>query len=485
MKNKIVKIDYKQSMRALWDSFVHYKEYYNSFQDSKKTMIRGNHYAIVESLMVMWLNQYSERIQSSYPRLQPKDIVAKTPLYLCRKRLTYNLRGWDCSEKTVYNHIMRLVEAGIICKKVHHGPTDYFELWLNPVISGAVIDGVRPDLIEKCIDEKAHINSSFLSIWKNLPPKSNKNNITFLHTDKNTNQKEFANANISYDKNSNTRIQGANPLHKSNKELNQETGLHITSSKKEMQEQGASQLRSEGSGGQAETHNGLKHPENAKVSQLQTPEPFKKFEKKAIETWIQAFYLLYKGKNFNPVRLQKGYENLLKIYQIQSEYYDIEDFHKRMLDLIAFKRKNVKYKENKGIEAYTPSPDIYFDLNRGDCNITKTAKQHEQACKTFKKLKSRDILRYSIRQYKRNYNKKDFVTKTIKKQGPNNRIVKEKRQVASTTKLDSVTMYYKLLNDLRQKLCPQDYSKMEEKFKAAVMRWDTDLAWRIKYANVA
>ena len=123
-------INYAKSFKAV-DKY--FKEYNENKTQQDKTALKAGHYATMQAIIKLY-----GRYLYSKKMLFTKGSVGASyeeipPLNTNNIRIAEHIKG---SDRTVRNHIRRLIEAGLIIKKQNHGRVQNFDLWINPEIIG-------------------------------------------------------------------------------------------------------------------------------------------------------------------------------------------------------------------------------------------------------------------------------------------------------------------------------------------------------------
>lgn len=123
-------IDFKKSFTAI-------DRFFNEFNEGKtmqdKTRLKANSKATAYAIIRLYGNYlYSKKMLFVDGKAGAK-LDEIPPLSTNNVRIAEHINATD---RTVRNHIKKLIDAGLITKKVNHGRVNNFELWINPEILG-------------------------------------------------------------------------------------------------------------------------------------------------------------------------------------------------------------------------------------------------------------------------------------------------------------------------------------------------------------
>lgn len=120
---------FKSSLTA----FLNYSKEYNT-EKPLKQQLRPQHVTMFTRILTLLARQLYEhnRLFKDTPELRQLDTDRPVPLSTNRKALSWVEKTVKINEHSAYRHVTRLMEAGVIVKKVNHGTQMNFELFINP-----------------------------------------------------------------------------------------------------------------------------------------------------------------------------------------------------------------------------------------------------------------------------------------------------------------------------------------------------------------
>lgn len=167
------KINYSKSFKAI-------DEFFEKYNDGKtmgdKTRLKANTKATAYAIIRLYGNYlYSKKMLFVKGTIGAELCNDIPPLSTNNIRIAEHINTTD---RTVRNHIKKLVDVGLIVKKVNHGKLNNFELWLNPEILGIkkkldlkeIQAKISKEIINSNTEEINQKNEALnLSQRKNLP----------------------------------------------------------------------------------------------------------------------------------------------------------------------------------------------------------------------------------------------------------------------------------------------------------------------------
>ena len=120
---------FKSSLTA----FLNYSKEYNT-EKPLKQQLRPQHVTMFTRILTLLARQLYEhnRLFKDTPELRQLDTDQPVPLSTNRKALSWVEKTVKINEHRAYRHVTRLMEAGVIVKKINHGTQMNFELFINP-----------------------------------------------------------------------------------------------------------------------------------------------------------------------------------------------------------------------------------------------------------------------------------------------------------------------------------------------------------------
>ena len=124
-------IDYSKSFKQI-DKF--FEEFNKGKSMGDKTRLKSNAKAIAYTLIKLYGHHlYKKKMLFVKGTIGAELYDDIPPLSTNNIRISEKV---GCTDRTVKRHVKRLVEAGLIVKKVNHGRVNNYELWINPEILG-------------------------------------------------------------------------------------------------------------------------------------------------------------------------------------------------------------------------------------------------------------------------------------------------------------------------------------------------------------
>jgi hypothetical protein len=122
-------LQFKNSLAA----FLKFAEGYNKDKPLKQQLRPSHSNMFVRVLTLLARQLYAHnKLFNDTPELRLLDASQPVVLQTNRKALSWVEKTIKINGNSAYRHINRLIEAGVITKKVNHGSQMNFELWINP-----------------------------------------------------------------------------------------------------------------------------------------------------------------------------------------------------------------------------------------------------------------------------------------------------------------------------------------------------------------
>ena len=333
------------------------------------------------------------------------------------------------STRTMQRHITKLIEAGVVTKKVWHGSNASYELWINPEIL-LVKDQMTPKSAQKIVKQallkrpqntlKEYVDILYGTTCPHTESHNSINNNILIAVDKSVETDlKPSDKNLRKGLSGNT---GGNNVEK--KELNTpcQTDLNILSGntggnitpKKELStpSQPRQYFLSGNTGGNNIERN---HDAGGNKRDLRTLSGNKKksddARSAALSQRIDMLWMLAKKVLYKDVLLTEYQENsakrlLEKWYEpVESQY--LSKVHQIYVERIGLARK---YVSKNPVKRYVQLPDRYFDLDNSN-GFRGTKKWWEADQKRKQEVKLKLILKAQIRRFINNQRKTDATRK--------------------------------------------------------------------------